>query len=615
MNYINKLFSDKYVNEKFVILKDAVDKSKNFSNENVDKIITTIETNTINNLKFNTSFYRDLEIFETYDNDKSNNTVFDRINNTYTKGGESTFKKIIENPLNITELLINRKKSLLQIDKLVEKDKYDKIIDSLKILKDKEQSIYWFLNANNEDFDSMKKMLYFPRFLYFLNQSGTAVSIKNIYKIFLSPVVGILSPIWYFILPFCILKYKFKINISFVAYIRQVVQTLISMYKLAKPKLLSLNNLWIGFSALIYFQNIITSVDLSKLYTQLSSFIISKVNDLSEYTKNTKIISDILYKEEYIKHFYTYVKPIEYPDALLTLNVHTYEYIHNFGSKLSIYKTFDKEFMNKLLAQSYIVDAIFNICTTTRKFKMQTVDYIIDSIDPVLNITNFFHPLIKKDENLITNSAIIDNNKNMIITGPNAAGKSTYIKAMAVNTLLAQTICVCFAENFSLTVFNYIASQINTYDINGQKSLFQAEMYNIKNILDDISLHSSLDKSQKSIIFLDELFNSTNIVEGVAASYSICDMLSTIPTNLTVFATHFLYLCKLAKTKKYINYKFEAECTTVDDKLNIYFPYKIKKGISNQYIALEILKLNNFNKKIIDDAIIIKEKIMSLKKE
>ncbi len=140
-------------------------------------------------------------------------------------------------------------------------------------------------------------------------------------------------------------------------------------------------------------------------------------------------------------------------------------------------------------------------------------------------------------------------------------------------------------------------------------------MYNIKNILDDINLYSSVDKNQKSIIFLDELFNSTNIVEGVAASYSICNMLSTIPTNLTVFATHFLYLCKLAKTKKYINYKFEAECTTVDNKLNIYFPYKIKKGISNQYIALEILKLNNFNEKIINDAINIKEKIMSLKKK
>ncbi len=598
MNYINKFFKDKDIDEKFNILKYQVDKTNNISSDKINEIISKLYKDKIDNIKFNGSLYRDLEIFETYDNSESKNTIFNKINFTHTIGAQKLLEYIIKNPIYNINILNNRKNIILNVNKNLDDNKFKSLSKSLDILKNNECSLHWFLQNNDKDFESMKHMLYFPKILFFLNNYGIGLTIKNIYNIFLSPLVGILSPISYFIIPYCIIRYKFNIRIPFLTYIQQVIKTLIIMYKTTNTKIISLNTLWIGFSALIYFQNIITSFSLSKLYINLSKFIINKINNLSEYTKHTQNLSKILYSKENMESFFNFNTEINYDNNLLSNKIHNYEFLNNFGNKLKFYKSINKEYLINLLKQSYCCDFIFSLCVLQRKFNLCIPKYLTNIKKSQLNIKDCYHPLVI--ENKITNSVIINNKTNMIITGPNAAGKSTFIKSLAINTLLSQSICLCFSNKILLTPFSYIASQINTYDINGQKSLFQAEMYNIKNIIDDIKVNNN------SIIFLDEMFNSTNIIEGISASYSICDMLSRIPTNLTIFATHFLYLCKLSKNKKYKNYKFDAIC----NNNNIIFPYKLKKGISSQYIALEILKNNNFDEEIINNSINIKNKIL-----
>jgi DNA mismatch repair ATPase MutS len=599
MNYISKLFKDKDIDDKFNTLKSQIEKTNNISTDKIIEINTVLYKNDSEKIKFNTSLYRDLEIFETYDNSESQNTVFNKINFTHTLGAKNLLEYTIKNPIYNVNILNNRKKVILKVNSSMEKTQFDSLSKSLKILKKTENSLYWFLQNNDKDFESMKHMLYFPKILYFLNNYGIGLTIKNIYNIFLSPLIGILSPISYFIIPYCIIRYKFNIKIPFLTYLNQVIKTLIIMYKTTNTKILSLNTLWIGFSALIYFQNIITSFSLSKLYIKLSKFIINKINDLSEYTLNTQTLSKILYNSENIENFFNFKNEVIYDENLVNNKINNYEFLNNFGNKLKIYRLINKDYLIDLLKQSYCCDFIFSLCILQKEFNLCIPNYLINIKKSKLNVKNCFHPLVI--DKRITNSVLINNKSNMIITGPNAAGKSTFIKSLAINTLLSQSICLCFSKKITLTPFSYIASQINTYDINGQKSLFQAEMYNIKNIIDDIKLNNN------SIIFLDELFNSTNIIEGISASYSICDMLSQIPTNLTIFATHFLYLCKLSKNKKYKNYKFEAFCTDDD----IIFPYKLKKGISSQYIALEILKKNNFDEEIINNSINIKNKILS----
>ena len=149
---------------------------------------------------------------------------------------------------------------------------------------------------------------------------------------------------------------------------------------------------------------------------------------------------------------------------------------------------------------------------------------------------------------------------------------------------------------------------MNIVDDKGYESLFEAEMNRIVtnlNIIDKCNRDNKL-----SILFLDELFNSTNIVEGICGSYSICKKLSNLSTNITLLTTHFTYLYKLEKsTKKFKNYKMNA----IIEKGNISFPYKIYKGFSKQYVALELLKNNKLlenNKDIFEEAIKFKKTIL-----
>ena len=105
------------------------------------------------------------------------------------------------------------------------------------------------------------------------------------------------------------------------------------------------------------------------------------------------------------------------------------------------------------------------------------------------------------------------NPNNICITGPNAGGKSTFIKSLCISILLSQTLTVAPAELFELTPIYYIQTYINIPDCKGKESLFQAEM---RRSLKYINKLKEL-KDKFSFVIMDEIFSSTNPDEGVVA--------------------------------------------------------------------------------------------------
>ena len=106
-------------------------------------------------------------------------------------------------------------------------------------------------------------------------------------------------------------------------------------------------------------------------------------------------------------------------------------------------------------------------------------------------------------------------------------------------------------------------------------------------------------------MIFDEIFNNTNVVEGVSAAYAILERLGEHPNATTVITTHYPYLCKLPN---YDRYKMNA---ILDEQNNVReFPYRLNRGVSMQYIALEMLR-DNFDVRIVDRAIEIKERLLS----
>jgi len=219
---------------------------------------------------------------------------------------------------------------------------------------------------------------------------------------------------------------------------------------------------------------------------------------------------------------------------------------------------------------------------------------------PFIQLKDFWHPLIKAN-NVIHNSITlgVDNKKrNIIVTGPNAGGKSTSLKAIAINILLAQTFGISPSATMCFTPFSLIATYLNiTDDIGAGSSLFKAEVERTDKLLNAIE---SLEPKQKSFVIFDEIFNGTSPLEGMASAYSVAQHLAKLPNSICLLATHFKELTKLEETTDtFNNYKVSVQ---YNDDGTIHYPYKLESGISKQHVAIDILRNEGFDSRILDTA-------------
>lgn len=221
---------------------------------------------------------------------------------------------------------------------------------------------------------------------------------------------------------------------------------------------------------------------------------------------------------------------------------------------------------------------------------------------PVLRTEQFWHPMISK-LTVVPNSLTIGNGhpENLVITGPNAGGKSTILKGLALSILLAQTIGVVPAERFALTPFSSIATYLNiTDDIGSGNSLYKAEVLRVVELMKRID---NLKPGQFSFALFDEVFNGTSPYEGSAAAFSIVDDLAKKENSINIVATHFSLLTQLAEHNARIkNYKVSV---VVHDDGTIEYPFHLEPGISQQHVAIDILRNEGVHADILDRAMMV----------
>ena len=204
-----------------------------------------------------------------------------------------------------------------------------------------------------------------------------------------------------------------------------------------------------------------------------------------------------------------------------------------------------------------------------------------------MSVTEVFHPLIKEP---VVNS--ITTSKHVLVTGSNASGKSTFLKTIAINALLSQTIYTSTSKEYNAPFYRIYSSMALRDDLNAQNSYYIVEIKSLKRILD------AVDKDDKRpvLCFVDEVLRGTNTVERIAASSEILKSLRY--KNVLVFAaTHDIELTYLLE-KYYDNYHFQEEVTDDDVKFN----YRLFTGPAVTRNAIKLLGVIGYNKNIIDAA-------------
>ena len=176
---------------------------------------------------------------------------------------------------------------------------------------------------------------------------------------------------------------------------------------------------------------------------------------------------------------------------------------------------------------------------------------------------------------------------------------TTYLRCIGLNLLLSQTYGFSFSKSGYITPYSHIDTYMFIPDKEGYESLFQAEVNRCKNIIDKLD-------NKFYYLIVDEIFNSTNPIEGMSCSYSFIELLNSYKNILGIYSTHYGYVTKLSNNIKNIG---NIKVNVNREKGKIKFPYKVEDGISKDYIALELLKEKGFDDKFINSAIKLKEKI------
>lgn len=352
-----------------------------------------------------------------------------------------------------------------------------------------------------------------------------------------------------------------------------------------------------------------------------------KVAHVARYMNNLRVMAKAVVKDDKLSEKMPVIKAFnEYLDNLAQTSqemryllelLETKTFDGNYSSWFmywgridTAFKLIDKlkdQFVQAMLAVGEL-DAQLSIAKLYKEFNGKRVCYCFPNYVeqqgievPSIKATEFWNPFIDS-EKVVPSSLAIGSSygtpQNVIITGPNAGGKSTITKAFVTSVILAQSLGIAPARELTVTPFTKIITYLNiTDDIAAGNSHFKAGVLRAQDV--EKTYHECKDK-EFVLSAIDEVFNGTTFKEGQAAAYSLIKMLGEQSHGICVTNTHFPIIPTLEQTTgRFMNYK-----VSVIEKPGekIQYPFKLEPGISHQIVTLKILKEEGFGDQFLDQA-------------
>jgi len=239
--------------------------------------------------------------------------------------------------------------------------------------------------------------------------------------------------------------------------------------------------------------------------------------------------------------------------------------------------------------------------------RADTLDYNQAELSskPGIKISAGRHPVIERvlDTGFVANDIGLNNNQRMLmITGPNMGGKSTYMRQTAIIVLMAHIGSFIPAESATLGPIDRIFTRIGASDdLAGGRSTFMVEMTEAANILNNAS--------KDSLVLMDEIGRGTSTFDGLSLAWSCAEFLARRIKAYTLFSTHYFELTSLAtEHKAVVNVHLDA----VEHGDSIVFMHNVKKGAANQSYGLQVAQLAGLPKVVIEAA---RNKLLELERQ
>lgn len=373
---------------------------------------------------------------------------------------------------------------------------------------------------------------------------------------------------------------------------------LFSLLSISSLVLISLNGIFLFISIGILVTNLVLHNMLSKkVYNYFIGFsglnsLINSAIFLGKF-KGSKIPEEIYFLKDNLKLLASLKSKIGYlvieRDTLNELGRVVIDYLNffmlfdliaYFRSRKTLIKNKEKiirvfhSIANLDMSISVASFLTENPSTTTPKFNYSNE----------VRFKNIWHPLI---HNVVPNT-FDKYHTSILITGSNMSGKTTFIKTVGVSALLAQTLYISLADDFTIPFCQVKTSIIRRDELMSGKSYFYIEIERIKEFL-------QLKEEDNYIFLIDEIFRGTNTLERLAISTAVLKYLSS--NNTAFVTTHDVELQELLESY-FSMYHFEEQVK--DD--TFYFDYLIKRGPCNSGNAIKLLDLMNYPSQITSTA-------------
>ncbi|MBE5963519.1 MAG: hypothetical protein E7252_01095 [Lachnospira sp.] len=287
----------------------------------------------------------------------------------------------------------------------------------------------------------------------------------------------------------------------------------------------------------------------------------------AKISRNFWLISKNDVKDSLIDMIMDYVKIITHIDLI------------KFNHMIDCINDNSKE-LNELYSAIGGLEALIAVASYRAYLEYYTKPQFVE--EKQFDAKDMYHPLIEEP---VKNT--ISEKRSVLLTGSNASGKSTFLKTVAINALLAQSIYTCLAKEYKASIYKIISSMSLKDDIGSGESYYMVEIKALKRILDEIN------DDDMVMCFVDEVLRGTNTVERIAASSQILADISQ-KNALCFAATHDIELTTILEDK-YSNYHFREEIINDD----IFFSYNLYKGRATTRNAIKLLGIMGYSKEII----------------
>ena len=199
----------------------------------------------------------------------------------------------------------------------------------------------------------------------------------------------------------------------------------------------------------------------------------------------------------------------------------------------------------------------------------------------VFEAKNLYHPFL--GAKAVKNDFCIDDGNYYIVTGANMAGKSTFLRSLGVNYILAMAGMPVFADTLRISRFRLFSSMRTSDDLTHGISYFNAELLRLEQLVQFCK-----GDSLRTLIILDEILKGTNSVDKLNGSRLFLESIAQLPVS-GVIATHDLELSKM-ENESDLGRRFHNYCFEIDLGLDVTYTYKIQRGVAKNQNATFLLK-------------------------